>query len=1484
MSTPEASQRGLNILCIDNGGARGLSAILLIQAVMNRVQELNGLEYTPEPYEYFDLIAGAGTGGIQACMLGRLRMPIHVAIEYYVSLAKKNIITEKRLFGSRAFKTAELRNSLSAIVGAAIGNSEEPMVERHTTEEQCKTLVFAMSKSLLNADTLTYFRSYLATTRMAPGCTIWEAMCATMAHSDLFDPIEIGEPPSTQSFVDAGLGCSNPLDHVLAEVKTMYPTRHVSSVLSIGAGHACTVRTPDPSMLPQLLPMPVMETMKTIPRDSERVAEEVAMWFNSTEGVYFRLNANQGVQGMDMDESEQPSEVAEYIRTYMSLVDVDARISQAAQAIKARKLAMPTTQIGRHSRYTAQRFKRMMGLGPAESSKPSGPDGCNNTESDGDARSQSISKQTIESQGTPQKPQPRQGLNILCIDGGGTSFSSLLLLQEMMNRLVVQDEVEKPQAPLRPSAWFDVVAGTGTGGFSACMLGKLGMSVEEAIKSHRRLMEAVCSSKNDTLAHGAGPHKHKGAMLQKTLQSIIQDATGDRDKKMTDDIPGLNTCNTIIFAMLKHHMNAGIPTMFRSYRGRPNPAPDCAMWESIYATMAHPRLFESIDITENSVKHSFIGGVLGCSNPLAHVLTEVRDLYRGRHVSCILSIGAGRANIINIPNSGCPRSLGQALQNMVTDSERVAEEMERRFQDTTGVYFRFNVDQGVQDITADDWKKEANVAAHTRAYTRGSSVNRAMGEAVKAIHSRNIALAVEWIDGRIPNNLEPVTIKNCPIPVAYYTGLLQESHSVGDCIVDSAEQRRVCVIHGLGGAGKSQLAYKAIEQNHHHWAHIIYVEAASREAIEGSLQAVAKVKSLGTAHTYTDTLQWLQKIRSWLLVFDGADDPNLDIAPYFPPCYHGSIIITTRLATRACLAMPGTSVYHVSSMDPKDASSLLLRVVNARAPHGSPTTTDEGAADELVKDFGYLALAIVHAGAYIAHSAGMNISDYHNRFRKRRREMLEKYKTLPGSCKIDNYKKTVYTTWNMCYELLEQHEKLAAQKLLRLIAFLHHKDITKTIFQRAAANIRHYSPVLQQTEFEAEAHAYLQGYLIGSDDSDDEEDWVTTSFVETISELVAYSLVEFDRKNLSYNIHILVQDWARTLFPRERNIALEHTALLLSASIGTSDNLDSHCYRKRLGLHVSKILSEPEKQRRKEAHSWEVNANHAVCFAEVFKSLGLWQKEECLRKKVMEAREEKLGPKHPAALQSMDDLAHNYKNQSRLDEAAELYERVLTIRRNDLELGEGHEDMQASMKYLAAIYHAQKRPEEAERLWTELITVYKRSREKGKAPNDQVGDKVLGEMLACMGDLAEVYLQSKQPEKGEALRQDMLDVMPDDDPDKPMCMRKLAEILESKGRWADAEKLLIQSADALNRLWGERHLTAIAGQRYLYDFRIRRESTFPVACASCTIPVEAVHLCPSSKYVCKILACAFWSLPPSLAILMIAYLLPMCSGPFSYSD
>ena len=71
----------------DGGGVRGLSALYVLKQLMTSVAPDNSPPALP--CEYFDLIAGASTGGLIAVMLGPLRMDVNSCIQSYLKLAPR---------------------------------------------------------------------------------------------------------------------------------------------------------------------------------------------------------------------------------------------------------------------------------------------------------------------------------------------------------------------------------------------------------------------------------------------------------------------------------------------------------------------------------------------------------------------------------------------------------------------------------------------------------------------------------------------------------------------------------------------------------------------------------------------------------------------------------------------------------------------------------------------------------------------------------------------------------------------------------------------------------------------------------------------------------------------------------------------------------------------------------------------------------------------------------------------------------------------------------------------------------------------------------------------------------------------------------------------------------------------------------------------------------------------------------------------------
>ncbi|KAJ7484362.1 acyl transferase/acyl hydrolase/lysophospholipase [Mycena latifolia] len=328
------------------------------------------------------------------------------------------------------------------------------------------------------------------------------------------------------------------------------------------------------------------------------------------------------------------------------------------------------------------------------------------------------------------------GLRLLSLDGGGIrGLSSLLILETIMYRIKVAENLEEP--PL-PCDYFDLIGGTNTGGIIAIMLGRLRMSVEQAIKSYDDLSGQVFRQ-----SKLMGDGKYSATMLEKVIKAIIEERTGDSESSLLDDGALGGKCRIFVCSRTAHNMNAGIPVLFRSYPS-PNVSIPCKVWEAARATSAMPTFFKHICIGPH--KEPFIDGGMGLNNPTECVLAEVDDIFPSKKVACLLSIGTGQPEVIGmgkptiVERNVIPVGAMEVMVGMTTDCEATAERVHQRFRTQPKRYFRFNVDHGLQKLKLDAWDRMDEVAAHTRQYMGKSEVRESLDGAVRAMLGRSEAI------------------------------------------------------------------------------------------------------------------------------------------------------------------------------------------------------------------------------------------------------------------------------------------------------------------------------------------------------------------------------------------------------------------------------------------------------------------------------------------------------------------------------------------------------------------------------------------------------------------------------------------------------------------------------------------------------------------------------------------------------------------------
>lgn len=198
--------------------------------------------------------------------------------------------------------------------------------------------------------------------------------------------------------------------------------------------------------------------------------------------------------------------------------------------------------------------------------------------------------------------------------------------------------------------------------------------------------------------------------------------------------------------------------------------------------------------------------------------------------------------------------------------------------------------------------------------------------------------------------------------------------------------------------------------------------------------------------TVQEALNFLQNgddevTRDWFIIFDNADDPDVDISSFFPQCDHGSILVTTRDPSIENLAPE--SYLRLDAMDPSEAVEALLSCVfpvgdvTARA-----TPRDRDAAAAIVEELGFLPIAVVQSGCYIRQHRVLH--QYLERLRNGRADIL-KHATRMQRDKL-KYPHSVYASFDITLSALS----VRAVQLLSLLSFFHFSNFPRLLLAIAA--------------------------------------------------------------------------------------------------------------------------------------------------------------------------------------------------------------------------------------------------------------------------------------------------------------------------------------------------------------------------------------------------------------------------------------------------
>ncbi|KAH8600126.1 kinesin light chain [Bisporella sp. PMI_857] len=456
--------------------------------------------------------------------------------------------------------------------------------------------------------------------------------------------------------------------------------------------------------------------------------------------------------------------------------------------------------------------------------------------------------------------------------------------------------------------------------------------------------------------------------------------------------------------------------------------------------------------------------------------------------------------------------------------------------------------------------------------------------------------------------------------------------------------RKTIVLHGLGGIGKTQLSIAYAKRHKDNYSAIFWLNIKDEDSLKQSFIKIAKqILRQHPSASWVSNIDFNENLdrvvdavkawlslpdhTRWLLIYDNYDNPKIagnrdpaavDIEPFLPEAYQGSVIVTTR-SSQVDIGYP----LHLRKLSDVQESLEILSYTSRR--EGLVNDPD---VIKLAKELDGFPLALATAGAYL-NQVSICSADY---LRLYKESWAKLQNTSP---KLGSYEdRTLYSTWQISYDHVEQRNSLSA-KLLRLWAYFDNQDLW----------------------FELLRHG----------DSDDPE-WIREltadelSFHDAVRILSDHGLVEVATsseeriESNGYSIHGCVHSWIIHALNREWNFDLARLAIeFVGAHVPGEEDGRPWLMQRRLLQHAARCSYIVVKGLvADDGMDWAYyNLGH------LYADQGKLAEAGSMYERALAGYEKALGAEHTSTLATVNNPGSLYKSQGKLAEAESMCERAL---------------------------------------------------------------------------------------------------------------------------------------------------------------------------------------------------------------------------------
>ena len=171
------------------------------------------------------------------------------------------------------------------------------------------------------------------------------------------------------------------------------------------------------------------------------------------------------------------------------------------------------------------------------------------------------------------------------------------------------------------------------------------------------------------------------------------------------------------------------------------------IWEACRATSAAATFFDPVSI--GPYGEEFIDGATESNNPIEKMLKEARRVWEDidARMGCIVSIGTGQSPLTSWGNNAL--DVIGTLKHLATETEKTEHRfrMSHEGRKWSNLYFRFNVERGLEKIGLEEYQKKSELATATRIYLDNYDIRRRVATFLETILTPQEAVSEENRDG-----------------------------------------------------------------------------------------------------------------------------------------------------------------------------------------------------------------------------------------------------------------------------------------------------------------------------------------------------------------------------------------------------------------------------------------------------------------------------------------------------------------------------------------------------------------------------------------------------------------------------------------------------------------------------------------------------------------------------------------------------------------